>query len=165
MILYSFEMRSGGVDVASFKCIEVAGTTGYTSRGSRPDRPLLIPHGCCQHFRPPFQWKPSFFSLVLTSCIGGMLNSSQTHLPTTWAWSHNSGTWAFMRSRSARVFAMLASFVFTITFFPPSACANRLLLVRVTLAGSSDGIPVQREVGFSHIRGHVPQSSAATLFR
>src|ERR1039458_5720009 len=58
-----------------------------------------------------------------------MVNSSQTHLPTICAWLQISGMSVFNRSRSARVFNLLASFTFTITLFLPSARCRGLLLV------------------------------------
>src|ERR1035437_9332526 len=58
-----------------------------------------------------------------------MVNSSQTHLPTTCAWLQISGISVFNRSRSARVFNLLASSAFMVTLFLPSTCTNRLLLV------------------------------------
>src|SRR6185369_4537241 len=105
------------------------------------------PHGCCQHLRARFQWKPNSLSLARICCMGGTLNSSQTHRPTTWAWSQISGISVFSRSSKAIVSVMLAVFADMVTLFPPSTRANGMLLVfGYSLAGSADGIPFFSEV-------------------
>src|ERR1017187_10277121 len=68
-----------------------------------------------------------------------MLNSSQTHLPTTCAWLQISGMSVFNRSRSASVFDLLASFAFTVTLFLPSTWYEQVASGLVTLTGSADG--------------------------
>src|SRR5690349_19315935 len=58
-----------------------------------------------------------------------MLNSSQTHLPTTSAWPQISGISFFMRSSRARVFLIFALSSFTVTLSLPSTRLCGLLLV------------------------------------
>ena len=102
---------------------------GNTS-GDRPRNGLRAPpHGCCQHFRPAFQWKPSSLSLSRIGLTGTALNSNQTHLPTTWACSNNSGISRPSHSSKSRVGNELASDAFTVTLLLPSTGLHRLLLV------------------------------------
>jgi hypothetical protein len=79
--------------------------------------------------RWPFQWNPSFFKLARISRTGGTLNSSQTHLPTTWASPQISGISVFnVSSRASVLLAVLADMV---SPFLASARACGLLLLVV----------------------------------
>src|SRR5258707_10250322 len=127
--LNSFEVIVVGFTEVSLNSTLLAGTTGYMALGSLPERARWTPHGCCQHLRAAFQWKPSSFNLALISRSGGTLNSSHTHLPTTCARLQISGTSVFIRSSSASVLVSLASFAFMVTLSVPSTRCTGLLLV------------------------------------
>src|SRR5258708_33731514 len=79
--LYSFGCEGLGLPVASLSSNAVAGTTSYLSFGSRLDRGVEAPHGCCQHRRIGFQWNPSSLSLWRTSFIGGAFDFPHTPFP------------------------------------------------------------------------------------
>jgi len=78
---------------------------------------------------------------------GATLNSSQTHLPTTWACSNTSGISRPSRSRRLRVGNELASDEFTVTLLLPSTCCKQVASGLVTLTGSADGALFRQRKG------------------